>query len=455
MGECIVKRVLVFVTFLLVLPNAFAESYNLPLDSLSEWTGEKTVSVVSNVSDLDNDTEFLALLGRLSVKGFDVNFDHPGLSGEGLILEVLEVQDKLAISIKSGDSQKYLFSTLVDQAGQVIPSNDTYPSRILPLPLDFKPKRVTALPMSARENSRLVFLSDTKLVLGSLKADNIHMIDERPSNIKDSKAIYLSVGQVDSDPNPEVAVVWGQDRDISGKGQYTKIYSQLFEISEKGLGQESERKEDVAIRFIDNELYAQQFELLNGGIGKPMAASLTDGNISIIEEISSLPADQDIFSIFPVGDSEWIVVSESYLELQTLGQDSFARLELGKVSSPKVAKRLMDREVISSPDYAYSVNEKYLSIPRKVVVEGGKVITFVRKRRSAFAGLSSASGSDVMVSASWDSDSSNSGFSLTPIREIESFLIDFSQVKTEGESSFLVLTNEEDDSQGASHMYIY
>lgn len=451
------KRVLVFVAFLLTLPNAFAESYNLPLDSLSEWTGKKTINVVSNVPDLDEDSEFLALLGRLSVKGFDVNFDHSGFSDEGLVLEVLEVQDKLAISIKSVDSQIYLFSTLVDRAGHAtsITDTDTFPQRILPLPLDFKPKRVAALSMSAREDGRLVFLSDAKLVLGSLKADNIHIIDELQSNIKDSKAIYLSIGQSDSDPNLEVAVVWGQDRDISGKGQYTKIYSQLFEISEKGLGEESERKEDVAIRFIDNELYAQRYELLNGDIGKLMAASLKSGRISVSEEVSSLPADREIFSIFPVSDSEWINVAESYLELQTSGRDSVARLELGKVSSPKVAKRLMDRKIISSPDYAYSVNEKYLSIPRQVVVEGRKIITFMRKRRSAFAGLSSASGSDVIVSASWDSNSPSTGFSITPIREVDSFLIDFSRVKIGDKSALVVLANEENGSQGASHIYIY
>jgi hypothetical protein len=258
---------------------------HLPLDSLSEWTGKKAINVVSNVPDLDKDTEFLALLGRLSVKGFDVNFDHSEFSDEGLILEVLEVQDKIAISIKSFDSQRYLFSTLVDQVGHATSFTDTrtFPQRILPLPLDFKPKRVAALSMSAREDGRLVFLSDAKLVLGSLKANNIHIIDELQSNIKDSKAIYLSIGQADSDPNLEVAVVWGQDRDISGKGQYTKIYSQLFEISEKGLGEESERKEDVAIRFIDDELYAQRYELLNGDIGKLMAAALKSGKISVSE----------------------------------------------------------------------------------------------------------------------------------------------------------------------------
>ena len=186
-----------------------------------------------------------------------------------------------------------------------------------------------------------------------------------------------------------------------------------------------------------------------------MAASLKSGRVSVSEEVSSLPADREIFSIFPVSDSEWINVAESYLELQTSGRDSVARLELGKVSSPKVAKRLMDRKIISSPDYAYSVNEKYLSIPRQVVVEGRKIITFMRKRRSAFAGLSSASGSDVIVSASWDSNSPSTGFSITPIREVDSFLIDFSRVKIGDKSALVVLANEENGSQGASHIYIY
>ena len=115
----------------------------------------------------------------------------------------------------------------------------------------------------------------------------------------------------------------------------------------------------------------------------------------------------------------------------------------------------MDRKIISSPDYAYSVNEKYLAIPRQVVVEGRKIITFMRKRRSAFAGLSSASGSDVIVSASWENSSPSTGFSITPIREVDSFLIDFTRVRIGDKSAFVALTNEEDGSQGASHIYIY
>jgi len=451
-----VKRVLAFLVFLFVLPNALAEGYDLPLDSLSELTGKKAISVVSNVPDLDKDTEFLALLGRLSVRGFDVNFGRSGFSDEGLVLEVLEVNDKIAISIKSADSQKYLLSTFVDQAQQATSVTDfsTSPQRILPLPAGFNPERVEALPGSARADSRLIFLSNATLALGSLKDGNIQVIDKLQSDIKNSKAIYLSIGQSDSDPNPEIAVVWGQDRDISGKGQYTKIYSQLFEVSGEELREETEKTENVAIRFINNQLHVQRYELLAGDIGKLMVASVKGSGIGAGEESSSL-SDREIFSVFPIDDATRVSVAESYLELQSPGGKPFPRLELGRVSLPRVAMPLKEREIVTTPDYAYSVNEQYLSIPRKVMAEEGEVITFLRKRRGAFAGLTSASGSDVMVSASWDRSSPGAGFSITPIREINSFVIDFSYVITGDESILVVLANEESDSQGASHIYIY
>ena len=120
---------------------------------------------------------------------------------------------------------------------------------------------VEALPRPSQKDSQLVFLSDSALVLGLFDGDRVKRIDELTSGIKNSKAIFLSVGQSDSDPNPEVAVVWGQDRDISGKGQYTKIYSQLFEISGQTLQEESEKAENVALRFINNQLHTQRYEL--------------------------------------------------------------------------------------------------------------------------------------------------------------------------------------------------
>lgn len=99
-----------FVIFLIfsAASNAQAQGYDVPLDSLSEWTGKKSIRVVSNIEDLNTDKEFLALLGRLTVKGFDVKFGSSGPIDEGLTLEVLQVRDKTALSIKSTDSQKIL-----------------------------------------------------------------------------------------------------------------------------------------------------------------------------------------------------------------------------------------------------------------------------------------------------------------------------------------------------------
>jgi hypothetical protein len=55
---------------------------------------------------------------------------------------------------------------------------------------------VSSLPTSTQDNpGRLVFLFDAKLVLGSVTSESIKLIDELQSDIKGSKAIYLTVGQ--------------------------------------------------------------------------------------------------------------------------------------------------------------------------------------------------------------------------------------------------------------------
>ena len=53
------------------------------------------------------------------------------------------------------------------------------------------------MPTSAQDNpGRLVFLFDAKLVLGSVTSESIKLIDELQSDIKGSKAIYLTVGHL-------------------------------------------------------------------------------------------------------------------------------------------------------------------------------------------------------------------------------------------------------------------
>lgn len=447
-----------FVIFLVffAVSGAQAQGYDLPLDSLSEWTGEKSIRVVSNIDGLNADTEFLALLGRLKIKGFDVKFGGSGSADEGLTLEVLQVSDKIAVSIKSTDSQRYLLSVLIDegdQSGAELREEVNFRG-VLPLPADFNPKMVEALPVSDREDGELVFLSDSTLVLGAFDGNRIKRVDTLTSNIKNSKAIFLSVGQSDSDPNPEIAVVWGQDRDISGKGQYTKIYSQLFEISEQKLQEETKKSENIALRFINNRLHTQRYELLQGDIGKVAFASRKGGDVRD-DSIVLSNVEKMIFSVFPIDSTTSIVVNEENLEVRDPSWESWPRLDLGKVSSPRLTKRLEDREITTSPDYAFSVNEEHLSIPRKVVVNNGSVLTYLRKRRSGFSGLAPASGSDMLISARWDNGELESGFTVFPMYELSSFIIDFSYVKAKGESRLLILANEENGSQGASQIYIY
>ncbi|WP_322003006.1 hypothetical protein [Marinobacter alexandrii] len=450
------KRFLAILVCLFAVLDAQAQGYDLPLDSLSEWTGEKSVRVVSNIDGLNADTEFLALLGRLKIKGFDVTFGGSESADDGLILEVLQVSDKIAVSIKSTDSQRYLLSVLIDEDYQreAEVREEVNFRGVLPLPADFNPKMVEALPVSDRENGELVFLSDSTLVLGVFDGNRIKRVDALTSNIKNSKAIFLSVGQSDSDPNPEIAVVWGQDRDISGKGQYTKIYSQLFEISGQKLHEETKKSENIALRFIDNRLHTQRYELLQGDIGKLAFASRKGSDVRE-DSIVLSNAKEMIFSIFPIDTTTSIVVNEESLELRGPSWESGSRLDLGKVSSPRLTKRLEDREITTSPDYTFSVNEEHLSIPRKVVINKGSVLTYLRKRRLGFSGLTPASGSDILIRARWDNGDPGSGFTVFPVYELSLFIIDFSYVKAKGESRLLILANEKDGNQGASQIYVY
>jgi hypothetical protein len=294
---------------------------------------------------------------------------------------------------------------------------------------------VEALSWSDREEDQLVFLSDSSLVLGVFDGKRIKIVDAPTSNLKDSKAIFLSVGQSDSDPNPEVAVVWGQDRDILGKGQYTKIYSQLFEVSERKLQEETKKSENIALRFINNRLYTQRCELLQGDIGK-LAFAFGKGGDVRGDPIVLSNSEKMIFSVFPIDSTSSMVVSEENLELRNPSLKSWPRLDLGKVSSPRLIKRIEDREITTSPDYAFSINEEYLFIPRKVIVNNGSVLIYLRERRSGFSGLAPASGSDKLIRARWGNGDLDSGFTVLPMYELKSFIVDFSYVKYKGNPDY-------------------
>lgn len=180
------------------MSGAQAQVYDLPLDSLSEWTGKKSIRVVSNIDGLSADKEFLALLGRLNIKGFDVKFGGSGSSEEGLILEVLQISDKIAVSIKSTDSQKYLFSVLIDENDQseVALREEVSSRSVLPLPEDFNPKMVEALSWSDREEDQLVFLSDSSLVLGVFDGNRIkELMHSRPASKIRKQSSYRLVSQ--------------------------------------------------------------------------------------------------------------------------------------------------------------------------------------------------------------------------------------------------------------------
>ena len=148
-------------------------------------------------------------------------------------------------------------------------------------------------------------------------------------------------------------------------------------------------------------------------------------------------------------------MGEENLELRSPSRKPWPQLDLGKVSSPRLIKRLEEREITTSPDYAFSVNEEYLSIPRKVIVNNGTVLTYIRQRRSGFSGLAPASGADKLIRARWDNGGLDSGFTVFPIYELSSFIVDFSYVKNKGKSRLLILANQENSSQGANEIYIY
>lgn len=101
-------RIITFFLFLLLASGVLSRSNDISLDSLATWNGEKTIRVVSRVPDLVDETEFLALLGRLSMRGYDVKFVGAEYSGEGLVLEASETGGEVIISIKAPGSPKLL-----------------------------------------------------------------------------------------------------------------------------------------------------------------------------------------------------------------------------------------------------------------------------------------------------------------------------------------------------------
>lgn len=143
-----------------------------------------------------------------------------------------------------------------------------------------------------------------------------------------------------------------------------------------------------------------------------------------------------IFSVFPIDSTSSMVVSEENLELRNPSLKSWPRLDLGKVSSPRLIKRIEDLEITKSPDYAFSINEEYLFIPRKVIVNNGSVLIYLRERRSGFSGLAPASGSDKLIRARWGNGDLDSGFTVLPMYELTSFIVDFSYIEYKGNPDY-------------------
>ncbi len=449
-------RIITFFLFLLLASGVLSRSNDISLDSLATWNGEKTIRVVSRVPDLVDETEFLALLGRLSMRGYDVKFVGAEYSGEGLVLEASETGGEVIISIKAPGSPKALVTGYIERAtkSRTVDDFQAFTRKTLVLPADLHPQKVEALSVSGSGNgAEILFLSDSSLSSGRMGDDGLSIIDQARSGIEESKAIYLSVGQADKDPNIEIAVVWGQDRDISGKGRYTKFYSRLFEWSGQRLRGEGSDIEDLVLRFIDGRLYGQRREPLSGTDGDLMLVSLDDGKLQFAEESESF-SGRNIFSFVPVRASDMIHVDEGSLEWHTSTVDDHLRLELGAVSYPVVFVQSDEREIITTPEPAFSINEDQRPVPRKVVTEEGEGITFLRKRRTGFAALSSAKGTDVLIGFNRESEALSSIMSVRTVWEVDAFIIDFFHFESGGRPVFGVLTNEETDSEGATSLEV-
>ncbi len=417
---------------------------------LRGWDGARVVTLRSPLSDPMGSPDVQELLALLLAEGYRVvpgPVDAP--AGEGLILDlrfrgevpVLAVRraaDGAVLSFESGaPARASAPSTVaVPLAGRVAATT---------ISLDAPALSVAAFATGANGALEAVLQFDDRVALVRWTGGRVEEVTSWSVPVRPSRAVRVSSGDLDGDGVPEVAVVWVEDV----QGIYDGVDSRLHGWV---LGWENGRwvvrSPDLKafLRFVGGRLYAQARGRHELHAGPVRAVEAGPDGYRLAPDPVPWPEGEWLLSATPLAGGEWIawrdgrrpallVADGKPLAGGTVPDD------LGASRGPEVAVRLETPEFRSGFEKEDRVYERFLPVPRRVVVAGDGRIYAVRFGRALGVPLVGApSGADAVVRIVRDGN----GLRVErPYPPVEAFVLDFALF---GDRVLLLLNDKADGS---------
>lgn len=445
----------------LILPMALAwavaqaSGWESIWQRLESWEGPRHVAVRTNLEQPYANDAYRRLVNGLTERGFTVIPKTGGEADpdrEGLIVELLETGTGLVVAL-SRASRAADHALLAVQP--VIPAEPTGPATpARHIALQGEPKRVAALTSSGDRVLDLVLLHDDRLEWVSVEGQRVVTRARFASHVKGSRALYVDAGNVDADPREEIAVVWGQDWDVTGKGTRTRLSGRMLEVGDGGVSAEGPPLE-AYLQTTNGQVLAQRRRDFKAYTGRVLQLT-KDANGFALGSAAPVRDEGWLYELIALRDgvvAAWTGTDRLALHAPNAsrGQEWIVD-QLGKVLHPAVAVRLRERQVVTTPDPSSSVNEKYIPLPRRLIVQDDSTLyTIERGRSSRLSGVLESSGQDRVVRLILTPQGLRRE---QPFPAVERYILDFALVSRSRNSAVVLLTNEKPDGSGQASLVI-
>lgn len=460
-----------FLLCFLALP-ALATPWPTIESALSEWQGERQVSLRSDLADPLSSPVVQRLLEFLLARGFTV-VPAPlgGQLGKGLVLDLRAAEQGTILVLSRAPEGTFLAFDRVgaDSVKAAIPqasAPQAPPADLagerrsqmgdLPLgPLDLNGFPLRLAVIGEEGATELFLLSDGSLDRYRLARVGLEKIGTYSPPISPSKALHVDATDLDGDGSEEIGAVWAEEVGEIYGGMDARIHAWIF--STAGALEPASTDLEGYLRLRPEGGFWQ-----GRGAHQPFA-----GPVRPLERskqgicIGNEEADwgrRSLYQATPIGGGEEVVWDdEDRLSLVAMATGEKipggTLLEgLGPFRGPEVAVRKKEPEVRTGLGRADRAWETYYPLPRRVVESKGEVYTISRGRTGGLPLVGRPSGKDQVVRITRTAG----GLRLDrPFEGVEAFILDFALLRQVDRSPAVVLLlNEKEDGTGRAWLLV-
>jgi hypothetical protein len=283
--------------------------------------------------------------------------------------------------------------------------------------------------------------------------NRLELLEKFSSPVHPTRALHLDIGDLNSDGQPELAVVWAEDLRGVADGTNSLLHSWVLSATSEGLRAISQDLEGyVALSAAEGHLQKRsQYKPFTPDV---FALTMEEGKL-VVGETPVAQQQRLLFNQLPWPDSNRALVWNDDQRLMLVASGEDARIpgstlltDFGRYQGPTVSIPLRDPEYRSGFSAADRIMAKNYTLNRRMLRHADSVYTLVRARSEGMLLLGQASGADRLIEIN---SQGNSLAARYPFAPVEAFIVDFSIEDKEGQRA-AVLLNEKADGSGKAYL---